>query len=94
MYDPDEQERRSYCEKLLGIYTENQEFWNNYLSLTPEEITLITEEDDEAFAEIIEEGLLRDAGLRGSEFFTRKLDNYHVSYTPVDIILEDVTLKF
>lgn len=93
MYEPSDKELDKYCEKLLDVYSSNPEFWNNYLSLSPEEVQGLAE-NGALFAEIVSDGLIWIVGLAGSEFFTRMLDSYKVVYTPVDITLEDVTSKF
>lgn len=95
MYDPDEEELTYYYDKLFEVYNENSEFWNTYLSLPQETSNLAMNEDGaKVFADLVD-NVLYNIGLSGSDgLFTRVFDSYEVTYTPVDVALENVTSKF
>lgn len=89
MYEPDKEEKEKYTDAMRAIFRKHvvilSNIWDDF---EPGWI------DEKSFLDMVH-GVNYDLGLSGSEYyFTRVTDSIKVSYTPVEIILEDRTAEF
>lgn len=85
-YNPDDEFIQEYTETLQKLYEENKATWDNLLGVEEGEI--------EDFSEWVAGCVGHELGVHGGDFFTRVVEEFTISYTPVEIVLEDVSEKF
>lgn len=89
MYEPGFNEKEEYADAMRAIFRKHisvlNKIWDDF---EPSWI------DEESFLDMVR-SVNYELGIGGSEYyFTRVTDSIKVSYTPVDIYLEDRTAEF
>lgn len=85
-YDPSDSFIDRYIKTLQELYEANKPVWDELLGAEEGEI--------EDFSEWVADCVGHELGVHGGDFFTRVVEEFTISYTPVEIVLEDVSEKF